>query len=94
VFLTRQHSFPSVARESIDNEKKSVCEWGARGPEQNPEYSNTLKRITIGRENTLLLDIGYRCYLRKQLNFVSEIMGEDQHAEFWQYSFNAAYTPI
>ena len=44
----------------------------------NAESLSTLKRITIGRENTLLSDIGYRCYLSKQLNPVSRIMGEDQ----------------
>ena len=51
----------------------------AAGPWLKPESLNTSKRITIGREHILLADIGYRRYLSKPLNPVSEVTGEDQN---------------
>ncbi len=38
---------------------------------------NISKRTTISRESTLLSGIEYRWYLRKQLNPVSDVVGED-----------------
>ena len=45
---------------------------------QYPESSNTLKRITIGKENILLSGLKYQYSLSRQLNPVSRIVGEDQ----------------
>ena len=47
----------------------------------NPVSLHTSKRIIIGRDNTLRLGIRSRWYSRRQLNPVSDVVGEDQCIE-------------